>query len=72
VATITGDDVPPIQENFGTTKSELERFRSWLVANKCEQVAFEATGVNWIPVYDACLVLYKPSVTAPLQVVRRS
>ena len=26
VATITGDDVPPIQENFGTTKAELERF----------------------------------------------
>jgi len=53
VATITGDDVLPIQENFGTTKSELKRFRNWLVANKCEQVAFEATGVYWIPIYDA-------------------
>ena len=40
VATITGDDVPPIRENFGTTKAELERFRNWLIKNKCEQVAF--------------------------------
>ncbi len=32
---------------------ELERFRDWLIANNCEQVAFEATGVYWFPVYDA-------------------
>jgi transposase len=68
VATITGDDVPPIRENFGTTKSELKRFRSWLVANKCEQVAFEATGVYWIPIYDALSPTIDTIVANPLQI----
>ena len=68
VATITGDDVPPIRENFGTTKSELKRFRSWLIANKCEQVAFEATGVYWIPIYDALSPTIDTIVANPLQI----
>ena len=68
VATITGDDVPPIRENFGTTKFELKRFRSWLVANKCEQVAFEATGVYWIPIYDALSPTIDTIVANPLQI----
>ena len=68
VATITGDEIPPIQENFGTTKSELERFRNWLVANKCEQVAFEATGVYWIPIYDALNSTIDTIVANPLQI----
>ena len=68
VATITGDDVPPIRANFGTTKSELKRFRSWLVANKCEQVAFEATGVYWIPIYDALSPTIDTIVANPLQI----
>ena len=68
VATITGDDVPPIRENFGTTKSELRRFRNWLVANKCEQVAFEATGVYWMPIYDALSQTVDAIVANPLQI----
>jgi len=68
VATITGDDVPSIQENFGTTKSELERFRSWLVANKCEQVAFEATGIYWMPIYDSLIKSIDTIVANPLQI----
>lgn len=68
VATITGDEVPPIRENFGTTKSELERFRHWLVSNKCEQVAFEATGVYWIPIYDALKQTIDTIVANPLQI----
>jgi len=68
VATITGDNVPPIRENFGTTKFELKRFRSWLVANKCEQVAFEATGVYWIPIYDALSPTIDTIVANPLQI----
>ena len=36
----------------GTTRDELERFRDWLIANNCGQVAFEATGTYWFPVYD--------------------
>ena len=68
VATITGDDVLPIQENFGTTRAELERFRNWLVANKCEQVAFEATGVYWIPIHDALSQTIDTIVANPLQI----
>lgn len=68
VATITGDDVQPIRENFGTTKAELKRFRNWLVANKCEQVAFEATGVYWMPIYDALSKTIDTIVANPLQI----
>lgn len=68
VATITGDDVPTIRENFGTTKAELKRFRNWLVANKCEQVAFEATGVYWMPIYDALSKTIDTIVANPLQI----
>ena len=45
VATIVGEDETQIQAKFGTIRSELERFKDWLVGNNCEQVAFEATGV---------------------------
>lgn len=68
VATITGDDVLPIREDFGTTKAELKRFRNWLVANKCEQVAFEATGVYWMPIYDALSQTIDTIVANPLQI----
>jgi len=52
VATTYGEDETPIREHFGTTHAELERFRDWLIANNCQRVAFEATGVYWIPIYD--------------------
>ena len=53
VATILSSDDTELQEKFGTTSIELKRFRDWLIAHNCEQVAFEATGVYWFPVYDA-------------------
>ncbi len=53
VATIQSADGTEFQEKFGTTQSELERFKDCLIAHNCEQVAFEATGVYWFPVYDA-------------------
>jgi transposase len=68
VATITGDDFQSIRNNFGTTKVELRKFRHWLVANKCEQVAFEATGVYWIPIYDALSKTIDTIVANPLQI----
>jgi transposase len=68
VATIVSDDESPIQSEFGTTKSELERFKEWLVANKCKQVAFEATGVYWIPVYDAISTSIDTIVANPYQI----
>ena len=52
VATIRDDDNLLFQNEFGTTQAELKRFRDWLVVNNCEQVAFEATGVYWLPIYD--------------------
>jgi transposase len=68
VATIVSDDETSIQEKFGTTRTELERFKDWLVANKCEQVAFEATGVYWIPVYDALCSFIDTIVANPWQI----
>jgi len=68
VATITGDDVLPIRANFGTTQAELKKFRNWLVDNKCEQVAFEATGVYWMPIYDALSKTMDTIVANPLQI----
>ena len=52
VATIQCSDETTLREQFGTTRDELERFRDWLIINNCEQVAFEATGAYWFPVYD--------------------
>jgi transposase len=52
VATIQCSDDTTLREKFGTTRSELERFKAWVVSNGCEQVAFEATGAYWFPVYD--------------------
>ncbi len=52
VATIQSSDETILREKFGTTPNELERFRDWLINNDCEQVAFEATGAYWFPVYD--------------------
>jgi transposase len=52
VATIQYSDETTLREEFGTTRSELERFKAWVVSNDCEQVAFEATGAYWFPVYD--------------------
>ncbi len=68
VATIIADDETPIQAKFGTTNGELDRFKSWLVANNCEQVAFEATGVYWIPVYDALSSTIETIVANPWQI----
>ena len=53
VATIQNSDDTEFQEKFDTTSIERERFRDRLIAHNCEQVAFEATGVYWFPVYDA-------------------
>ena len=38
-------------ETFGTTTSELERLADWLTAHAVTQVAMEATGVYWKPVW---------------------
>jgi transposase len=68
VATIIGRDDTQIQAKFGTTQSELERFKDWLIANNCEQVAFEATGVYWIPVNDILSTSIDTIVANPWQI----
>ena len=37
---------------FGSFTDELERLAEWLGACGAQQVAMEATGVYWIPVYE--------------------
>ena len=38
-------------KEFSTFTGELERLRDWLVAEGVTQVAMEATGVYWCPVW---------------------
>lgn len=57
-----------LEASFGTTKSELERFRDWLIANNCEKVAFEATGVYWMPVHDIVSLSIDTIVANPWQI----
>ena len=37
---------------FGTTVEELEKLRSWLQEQDCQEVALESTGVYWEPVFN--------------------
>jgi transposase len=68
VAKIAGGGEDPIEASFGTTKSELKRFEQWLIANKCKQVAFEATGVYWMPVHDLVSLSIDTIVANPWQI----
>ena len=68
VAKITGGGEDPIEASFGTTKSELKRFEQWLIANNCKQVAFEATGVYWMPVHDLVSLSIDTIVANPWQI----
>lgn len=36
---------------YGTTTSQLEGLRSWLIEVGCTHVGMESTGVYWVPVY---------------------
>ena len=51
VATILSLSGTKNQAKFGTTLSELLRFKAWLIDNGCNVVAMESTGTYWIPVY---------------------
>ena len=37
---------------FRTTLADLYRLRDWLVANECQMVAMESTGVYWRPIWN--------------------
>jgi len=51
VATILSLAGTKNQAEFGTTLSELLRFKAWLTDNCCDVVAMESTGIYWIPIY---------------------
>ena len=36
---------------FGTTTSELEELRGWLLGEGCTHVGMESSGIYWVPVY---------------------
>jgi transposase len=40
-----------VTRTFGTTTSELEALRDWLLEEKCTHVGMESTGVYWMPVF---------------------
>lgn len=37
--------------SYGTTTTQLEQMRDWLVQEGCTHVGMESTGVYWVPVY---------------------
>ena len=43
-----------IEENFGTTRAQLQNMCQWLLKHNCYYVAMESTGVYWRPIYEAC------------------
>jgi transposase len=40
-----------VNRTFGTTTSELENLRRWLLEEGCTHVGMESTGVYWMPVF---------------------
>lgn len=49
VATILSIDGTKTSERFGMKLDDILQFKEWVIANNCEQVAVESTGVYWIP-----------------------
>lgn len=37
---------------FGTLAPELAKLRDWVVANNCQTIAMESTGIYWHPIYE--------------------
>ena len=51
----SADEEPiAIRAEFKAIQSDLQAMCSWLLENKCFNVAMESTGVYWRPVYEAC------------------
>ncbi len=50
-STIFSRDGTKTSERFGMMLDGILKFKDWVVANNCEQVAVESTGVYWVPMY---------------------
>jgi len=58
---VKGRKVEKEIRTFGTMKADLEQLADWLCESECTDVAMEATGVYWLPVYAA--LEYRLNVT---------
>jgi len=54
-------DQEPTSEirEFPTLLSGLEMLKSWLIENKCREVAMESTGVYWFPIYNVLEAVFE-------------
>jgi transposase len=68
VATILSRKGTKVQQEFGTTISELFEFRDWLMSNDCKSVALESTGTYWIPIYTILEDGYEVIVANPYMI----
>jgi len=68
VATILSRDETKISERFGMTLDEILKFKEWVIANNCEQVAVESTGVYWVPIYTVLEDKIEVIVANPYQI----
>lgn len=51
-ACIMGNGMKTQIKQFGTTTSQLESLKQWLIDNNIIHVAMESTGVYWVPVFN--------------------
>jgi transposase len=51
IATILSRDGTKVTNRFGMIIDDLLKFKTWVIENRCEQVAVESTGIYWIPVH---------------------
>lgn len=68
VATILSRDGTHISERFGMMLDDILKFKEWVIANNCEQVAIESTGVYWVPIYTALEDKIEVIVANPYQI----
>ena len=68
VATILSRDGTQISERFGMMLDDILKFKEWVIANNCEQVAVESTGVYWVPIYTVLEDKIEVIVANPYQI----
>ncbi len=68
VATILSKDGTQISERFGMMLDDILKFKEWVIANNCEQVAVESTGVYWVPIYTVLEDKIEVIVANPYQI----
>ena len=68
VATILSRDGTQISKRFGMMLDDILKFKEWVIANNCEQVAIESTGVYWVPIYTALEDKIEVIVANPYQI----